>query len=301
MDGRLFLTCALGLIGCGFHVGASAGDAHASDGALDDATSDAALDAAPPLGPWSTPVLVPLPNSAGGDDDPTLTADRLEMYFNRLSDIYVTRRASTSAGWGTPTVVAELSTAYDETTPEITSDGLVMLFASNRPGGVGNEDVWMSTRPDRTAAWGEPVNVSSASSTASDSAPTETDDQLAMVLNSTRGGGYANLYLTTRASLGAPWGTPVALTPLETPSSEYSPILSQDKLQIYFDSDAGGNEDLYTATRPTTSAAFGGRVKITELDTPSIEANPWVSADGHHIMFVSDRDTGIFAMYEATR
>ena len=305
MPARILAVTALGLAGCGFHVGASGSDAatgDARDASNRDADPDAAIDGPPGMGPWSTPTLVTIPGAAGGDDDPTLTGDRLEMYFNRLADIYVTRRPSVAALWGAPALVPELSSPSIETTPEITSDGLTMFLASDRLGSsLGSGDIWMSTRPNRTSAWSAPVNVPSASSTSADSGSAVTDDLLAMVLNSTRETVFADLYITTRATPTAAWNPPVALAALDTGGSDLSPILSQDKLQIYWDSDGGsGSDDLYMATRSSTSGTFGAPVNLTELNSSSVEADPWVSADGHHIVFVSNR-SGVFQIYEASR
>jgi hypothetical protein len=305
VNARVVTATALGLAGCGFHIGASSSDAStgdAVDAANRDGDPDAAIDGPRGMGPWGAPVLVPIPGSASGDDDPTLTDDRLEMYFNRLADIYVTRRASVSAPWGTPALVTELSSAGIETTPEITSDGLTIFIASDRLGSsLGSGDIWMSTRATRTSPWGVPVNVAAVNSAETESASAVTDDLKAMVLLSTRDTVLADLYIATRSASNVAWNTPVAIAAINTAGSDYSPILTQDKLRIYWDSDGGSaSEDLYTASRSSTSGTFGTPVNITELNSSAVEADPWISADEHHIVFVSNR-SGVFQMYEASR
>src|SRR5690349_20008434 len=115
MVGRV-VACML-FAGCAFHHGEASHDASMPDVLVPDAPPDGAM----PLGPWGLPTaLFP----GGGDDDPTLTGDLLELYFNRNSDIYTSTRASVTDAWGTPALVTELSTVYNETTPEITYDGL---------------------------------------------------------------------------------------------------------------------------------------------------------------------------------
>lgn len=48
----------------------------------------------------------------------------------------------------------------DEMTPYIAADGVTMYYSSNRPGGVGDNDIWMTTRLDKTwTKWSEPVNL----------------------------------------------------------------------------------------------------------------------------------------------
>lgn len=281
--------------GCGFESRLGAGGPDRDGGS--DAERDGNLDAFVPLGPWGAPVEVPIPGSLGGDDDPTLTDDRLEMYFNRTGDIYVTKRATTSAAWGTPARVDELSSTSNETTPEITSDGLTMFLASGRNGGA--DSIFMATRATRTAAWSTPIVIAEVSSTAGDAAPATTDDLLAMVITSARTGG-PDLYLSTRATTGDAWSTPQPLAGINSGAADYSPILSQDKLQLYYDSNPTGNADLHVATRASTGDAFPAGAAIAELDSNLEDADPWISADGRHIVFVSNR-TGTYAMYEASR
>ena len=49
---------------------------------------------------------------------------------------------------------------YNEMTPYMAADGVTMYFSSNRPGGVGDNDIWMTKRLDKTwQKWSEPVNL----------------------------------------------------------------------------------------------------------------------------------------------
>jgi OmpA-OmpF porin, OOP family len=51
---------------------------------------------------------------------------------------------------------------YDEMTPYVASDGVTMYFSSNRPGGLGDNDIWMTKRLDKTwQKWSDPVNLGS--------------------------------------------------------------------------------------------------------------------------------------------
>ena len=51
---------------------------------------------------------------------------------------------------------------YDEMTPYLASDGVTLYFSSNRPGGLGDNDIWMSKRLDSTwQKWSDPVNLGS--------------------------------------------------------------------------------------------------------------------------------------------
>jgi OmpA-OmpF porin, OOP family len=75
---------------------------------------------------------------------------------------------------------------YDEMTPYLASDEETLYFSSNRPGGKGNNDIWMTKRLDKSwEKWSDPVNLGS---------PINTDDWDAF-FTLDAGGEYA--YLTT--------------------------------------------------------------------------------------------------------
>ncbi len=63
--------------------------------------------------------------------------------------------------WTEPMKIGNVNTAdYDETTPFLAADGKTLYFSSNRPGGYGNNDIWMAKRLDSTyTKWSEPVNL----------------------------------------------------------------------------------------------------------------------------------------------
>lgn len=51
---------------------------------------------------------------------------------------------------------------HDEMTPYVASDGETLYFSSNRPGGLGSNDIYMTKRLDKTwTKWSEPVNLGS--------------------------------------------------------------------------------------------------------------------------------------------
>src|SRR5262245_58586309 len=111
-----------------------------------DAPSDMTpnVDDAAALGPFRNVQPVAELNTTGNEDDPTLTADQLEIFFTSTragglgaDDIWTSRRPSTSAPWGAPTLVTELSSPSRDLRPWISPDGLLLYFSSDRPGGAG--------------------------------------------------------------------------------------------------------------------------------------------------------------------
>lgn len=94
-------------------------------------------------------------DAAGRDQCcPTLSADGLELYFQRTgdspemdNDIYRAVRTSPSDPFDPPEVVRELSIAGDhDADATLSRDGTTMVIASQRPGGAGDFDLYLSTR-----------------------------------------------------------------------------------------------------------------------------------------------------------
>jgi Tol biopolymer transport system component len=261
------------------------------------------------LGPFGAPTrIAELSDPMATDDDPSPTADLLELYFNSSraggpggGDIWVAKRATAGAPWGVPVLVAELSSSASETGPEVSDDGLVLFFASDRAPTLGATDIWMSTRSSRAQPWGAPVHVPELSSTADDTAPAVRAGSLEIVFESTRGAGDANLWTAVRTSLTAPWSAPRSIGPT-TADHEGSPYLMPDGRSLLFNAmraNTLGEADLYISTRATESDPFATETRIG-VSGPANEEDPWMSADGHVLWFASNL-TGDVELYEARR
>jgi hypothetical protein len=262
------------------------------------------------LGPFTAPrLVVEVSDPTASDDDPSLTRDMLEMYLNSSraggpgnGDIWVSRRSSTSDPWGTPTLVAELSSPESETSPEVAADGLTIWFASQRPGGPGSTDVWVSTRPDRTAPWGAPTLVDELNSPEEDTSPTPGWSSRTLLLETTRpsGAGSADIFVSTRASATDVWSTPVPLAGINTAEHEGSAHLGPAARTVVLNATRGGNADIHMATRLSVDDPFDSPRPLPELNSSENEQDPWISEDLRHIYFVSRR-SGDLEIYESTR
>ena len=90
------------------------------------------------------------------ESGPSVSPDGLEVFFHRSVpngpfDIFISTRREPDLPWSTP---VSLGTPVNMTTssdagPTRSSDGTLLYFESNRPGGLGNSDIWMSTRIGR--------------------------------------------------------------------------------------------------------------------------------------------------------
>ena len=86
----------------------------------------------------------------------SLRHDAKEVFFfsnrpggNGGADLYTSTRQNANDSWSPPANVASLNTAADDVTPNLSFDGLTMLLGSNRPGGLGGNDIYMTTRTRR--------------------------------------------------------------------------------------------------------------------------------------------------------
>lgn len=90
------------------------------------------------------------------------------LYFseeknNPINDIYTSKKTD-SGTWSRPEKLsATVNTEdYDEIAPFLAADNKTLYFSSNRPGGNGDYDIWMTHRMDDTwSAWSDPVNLGS--------------------------------------------------------------------------------------------------------------------------------------------
>ncbi|MFN2442911.1 MAG: hypothetical protein ABR517_09520 [Thermoanaerobaculia bacterium] len=116
------------------------------------------------------------------------------------SDIYTSTQQDDGT-FSTPMLVAEVSTAAGEVFPVVRGDGLEMFLTSNRPGGMGGNDIWVSNRGSIDDPWSTPVNVGmKVNSPDAEQRSSITADGLEMVFFSSRPGGAGNvdMYETTR-------------------------------------------------------------------------------------------------------
>lgn len=85
-----------------------------------------------------------------------------------LNDIYVSLLLPDGT-WAEPKSLGKKINLpnNDEMTPYLASDGETLYFSSDRPGGLGDNDIWMTRRLDKTwQKWSDPVNLGSPINTA---------------------------------------------------------------------------------------------------------------------------------------
>ncbi len=92
------------------------------------------------------------------------TSGKLELYFaalpkkGRLSrDIFFSEFNFEENAWSEAKSLSDINSSHYESHPAISPDGKFLVFSSDRPGGLGDIDLWYSVRND--TAWSIPVNL----------------------------------------------------------------------------------------------------------------------------------------------
>jgi len=119
-----------------------------------------------PDGSWTRRRNVGAPlNTDDNEGAQTVSADGRFLFFTACNredgagkcDIYVSENEN--GYWSVPVNLGyPVNTSYSEKHPSISPDGRKLFFASDRPGGLGGLDIWM-TQKNSSGSWSFPVNL----------------------------------------------------------------------------------------------------------------------------------------------
>ncbi len=261
-------------------------------------------DGAVTTGGFSTPTRIDaLSAPTANDDDASFTADRLDVLFNSdrngNRDLWSSTRSSIDQPWSAPVLEEVLSTADDiESTLGISADGLSVMFGSNREGGLGGRDIYLSTRVSRDAPWSPPVHVPSLSSPGGDAVSWISND-LNVVILDRRVDSVGWLYEGTRAGAGGDY----VLTEISEVSSgggESAGRFADNGRVLTFHSERSGDGDIYIAKRDSIDQPFGAPVLVEGLNSAVLDEDPWLSDDLCYLTFTTDDANGDRSIFEAT-
>ncbi len=188
---------------------------------------------------------------------------------------------------------APVNTKGYESLPSISADGQTLYFTSDRPGGYGGLDIWISTRTT-DGRWSTPVNAGPVINTPEhEQAPfIHPDNQTLYFMSRGHPGlGKYDLFFSRKNPDGS-WSKPVNLGyPINTRDNEGAFTVSLDGKEAYFASDMPGGFgktdiytfELYAEARPqpvtyvkaiirdaSTKKPLSARVEIYELQSGSL-------------------------------
>ena len=259
------------------------------------------------FGPWSAPVnLGPVVNSNVSDAGPAISRDGLSLYFHSArsgaTDVLVSRRKAIDLPWEAPVNLGAIvnSDTFDGG-PILSGDGHYLFFGSPR---IGNFDILVSRRRHThdDFAWEPPTALPPPVNGSSFDVPgallKDEDGRPQFYFQSDRANGLGtaglDIYVTELRKNGT-WSDPVYVAELNSSFQEGRPAIRSDGLEVIFPSDRDGNLDLYVARGGITSGSLGRPLRIwaRDLNTPTTETQPALSANGRTLYFASARPGGV--------
>ena len=117
-------------------------------------------------------------------------------------DLWQATRTNTSAELGNVTNLGPtINSPSRDSGAHISSDGLVLFFESDRAGGAGKNDLYLSTRPTKDAPFGKPVSFDARINTPdAEQGPCLSSDGQTLMFYSDRPGGQgeADIWMSRR-------------------------------------------------------------------------------------------------------
>ncbi|MBR9859645.1 OmpA family protein [bacterium] len=215
---------------------------------------------------YSRPIGPPI-NTADNEGAFSVTADGRYIFYTACNrsggigqcDIWLT--SNTKGTWDRPLNLGKpVNSKHWESQPCISSDGRKLYFASDRPGGYGGIDLWVSTFTD--TGWSAPVNLGPDINTIEDEQfPFIHPDGVTLYFSSYGhpGMGNADLFISHLKPDGT-FAKPENLGyPINSVGHDWNLIVGRDGKTAVYSSDqiegGQGGMDLYTFTLPENKRA----------------------------------------------
>lgn len=263
---------------------------------------------------WSTPVnLGATVNSASGDMNATFSPDELSLYITSdrpggvgLTDIWISRRECIGCPWGAPVNAgAPINSAAQDAGPRFSNDGHLLFFQSDRPGGVGLGDIYVTRRTNTNDdfAWGAPVllggdvNTATGNEQAADYLQSAEDGRANFYFNRQTGTTPPEFYYASVSRDGETRGPAVYVSELNVvTATDQHVTIRKDGREVFFSSNRTGGLggfDLWTSTRRSVHEPWSAPVDLAApLNTPVTDQQPTLSTDGRTLLFASNRAGG---------
>jgi len=237
-------------------------------------------------------------NSPSIEGGATLSPDGKAMYFTRVNPenqsetgIYVTRFFN--GRWTEPFKLGKDINldGYKSTTPSMADDGVTLYYASNRPGGYGGMDIWVTTI-NQDGETTEPKNLGDNINTAQDEVtPFYHPESKTLYFSSEGHIGFGGLdvFKTTINIITEWWDKPINVgKPINSERDDSYFVWGKEMNKGYLSSDRGGcNEcdsvrtlnmhcnNIYEVTRPEVIIGISGYVY--DFDTDEIIPNAQIN------------------------
>jgi len=191
-----------------------------------------------------------------------ISSDESELFLyidndKYKGDIFYSKKDN-KGNWGLPKSLSKLINTPDfiENSMCLTPDGKTLFFSSNKAGGFGGQDIYVSKK-DPKGEWGMPVNLGSYLNTEyDDEGPYLDADGKTLYFSSKghRGMGGFDIYKSVYDSTGQTWSKPENLLyPINSTEDDVYFLLSSDGVYGYFSSNKNiglGDADIYRFRMP---------------------------------------------------
>lgn len=192
---------------------------------------------------------------AGGSADGTTLFIATDFENFQIFNLKIAQKGPRSRNFPRPEFLSDINSKNtNELSATINNEGNLIIFSSDRAGGYGGHDLWMSKLlPDGT--WGIPVNLGPEINTEMDELfPMFTHDQDGFIFSSS--GHYSmgglDLFVTTFSESLKTWTAPKNLGyPVNTPYNDYFISILPNGRHAYksaWRKDSYGMQDLYRLT-----------------------------------------------------
>jgi WD40-like Beta Propeller Repeat len=209
--------------------------------------------------------------------------------------------------WGPPHLVPGINSTDNDSGPALSKNRLSLYFSSNRPGGQGMSDIWVSQRDSVEEPWGPPINLGAAvNSIAEDNTPNVSRDGHWLYFMSRRAGSLPNplgiigfdIWVSYREHVhdDFDWQPPVHLDPpVNSPSFDQSPFFFDNEdigiPMLFFTRTTPSGNDIFFSNR-LPDGTFGPVALVPELNTTAADAGASVRFDGLEVFLYSRRPGG---------
>jgi hypothetical protein len=155
-------------------------------------------------------------------------ASNREWFHGNNWDIYFARKVLDD--WISVRPLDEVNSLYSDASPSINREGNSLYFHSNRPGGFGKEDLYISKRIGNN--WSAPENLGLViNSYYIDATPFISEDGGLLLVSSDRPGGEGGLDIWMSVLDRGEWTKPVNMGPsINTPYNEKYPLFVENTL-----------------------------------------------------------------------
>lgn len=153
---------------------------------------------------------------------------------NGLGGLDIWQSERTINGWGIPQPVS-FNSVYNDFDPSFSADGKLIFFFSNRPGGMGGDDLYCVSYDSSAHSFSIPINMGTKFNTSGDEwGPSESIDgkKFLFCTDGFNGKGKHDIFISERTLEG--WSSPKNIDNINSVEDDFDPVLLHDGKTIIF-------------------------------------------------------------------